>query len=152
MPAGKKVTNKARLDSQQSDIEARRQKVMSLRRSGFAIRDIATQLGISVGLAHKDIQDALNALQQQTLEIGASYRELELERIDRAMVALDAQVKKGDTQAVNTLAKLIDMRAKLLGLYAPTTATLQHEAGDSIVTMWANMMSKSNDDDTNPFA
>lgn len=132
MPAGKKVTNKARIDSQQSDIEARRQKVMSLRRSGFAIRDIATKLGISVGLAHKDIQDALNALQQQTLEIGASYRELELERIDRAMVALDAQVKKGDTQAVNTLAKLIDMRAKLLGLYAPTKQEVTGANGNAL--------------------
>lgn len=148
----RKTANKSKQNTEVADIEARRQKVLNLRRSGFSIRDIASQIGISVGQAHTDIQNALQALQAQTIELGASYRELELERIDRAMVALDAQVKKGDTQAVNTLAKLIDMRAKLLGLYAPTTATLQHEAGDSIITMWANMMSKSNDDDTNPFA
>jgi DNA-binding NarL/FixJ family response regulator len=115
----RKTANKSKVDSHAVEVEARRQQVLNLRRSGFSIRAIATQLNISVGQAHTDIKEALEALQQQTIEIGASYRELELERIDRMLVALDAQVKKGDTQAVNTSAKLIDMRAKLLGLYAP---------------------------------
>jgi DNA-binding NarL/FixJ family response regulator len=115
----RKTANKSKVDSHAVEVEARRQQVLNLRRSGFSIRAIATQLNISVGQAHTDIKEALEALQAQTIEIGASYRELELERIDRMLVALDAQVKKGDTQAVNTSAKLIDMRAKLLGLYAP---------------------------------
>ena len=150
MPIGKKVTNQSKRDTKEADIDARRQQVLSLRRSGFSIRAIATQLNISVGQAHKDIQDSLSALHAQTLELGASYRELELERIDRAIVALDPQVKKGDVASVNALIKLVDTRAKLLGLYAKTDVSLTHEVGESVATLWESMMKVAHDD-SSPF-
>jgi Homeodomain-like domain len=107
---------------------ARRQKALDLRIAGARYRQIGAQLGVSYQTAYRDVQTALGEL--ATLQAGKAerLRELEVERCDKLQLALWPKARSGDEKAVRTLIAVMDRRAKLLGLDAPTK--LEHGGTD----------------------
>jgi hypothetical protein len=107
---------------------ARRQKALDLRIAGVRYRQIGAQLGVSYQTAYRDVQTALGEL--ATLQAGKAerLRELEVERCDRLQMALWPKARSGDEKAVRALIAVMDRRAKLLGLDAPTK--LEHGGAD----------------------
>lgn len=105
---------KATLRSQERQVKA-----LELRRGGATYAQIAKALGMaSVGHVHKLVQDALISTIREPAE---AVRALEVERLDFLTKKLEKRVNAGEDKAINTLLKVMDHRAKILGLYAPIT-------------------------------
>lgn len=101
----------------QVEIAQRRAQALELRAMGLTYEQIAERLNYgSRSAAHRDIQVALEEL------VEAPAKELvaeELSRLERLLQGVWAEARKGDAQKVGTVLKILDMRAKYLGLYAP---------------------------------
>lgn len=98
-------------------IEKERQ-VVELRRAGATFDDIAKATGYATPqgayLAYH------RAMKRTLVEAGTDeMRELELDRLDRMQRAVWGKAMQGDTQAITTALKILDRRARYLGLDAP---------------------------------
>lgn len=106
--------------AKRADTADRRRKAIEMRIAGHHWQDIADTLHYaSKGAAHTDVT---RALEQAVAELAIpleGYRQLELDRLDTMQTALWPKVLSGDTKAIDTTLRLMDRRAKLLGLDAP---------------------------------
>jgi hypothetical protein len=118
--AGSRKSNRGKNDP--ALIEKRR-KALRLRKAGMGYESIASKVGYSnAGAAYKAVQAALKATIQEPAD---DVRTLEIERLDRLMLALWKLALEGESDAIDRVLKIMDRRAKLLGLDAPTKVT-QH--------------------------
>lgn len=101
------------------EILVRQERAMGLRVSGLSYLKVAEVIGVSVGTAFNDCAAARKRIIEQTRESAEEVRSIELDRLDRALHALEAKILEGDTRAIDTMLKLSERRAKLLGLDAP---------------------------------
>lgn len=119
MPSGKKrTTNVAKVD--------RTVTALALRREGMSYEAIAQRLGISQPTAWRDVSDALKALQQEPAE---DLRKIEVQRLDDLLLALWPKAKKGHPASVDRVIRIMERRARLLGLDAPTSITADVTGG-----------------------
>jgi hypothetical protein len=91
----------------------RRGEALELRKAGASFPSIGKALGITQQAAGKLIRVTLSRIVGEPAE---QVRGLELSRLDRAHAALWAQVCRGHLPAVDRLLKIMERRAKLLGL------------------------------------
>lgn len=108
-------------DSASALVEAREREVqaLELRKEGASYRTIGRTLGISTTTAFNAVMRVLNRFAAQSAEHTRELRQLEVERLDVAMLKVMPKVRLGDLPAVDRLIRLVDARARLLGLYAP---------------------------------
>jgi transposase len=95
-------------------------KALELRIAGAAYRQIATQLNVSLHCAYDDVQNELGRLDAVAKKKAERMRELEAQRLDQLTVALAPSLRVGDPRAIATAVRLMERRAKLFGLDAPT--------------------------------
>lgn len=112
--------------------EAMREQALALRISGLSYREIARRVttqngtGIGVATAHLLVTEALEAVIDRNTDQAQVALRLELERLDAMIVKLWPKVKDGgvvpplEVGVANTLIRIGERRAKLLGLDAPT--------------------------------
>jgi hypothetical protein len=107
-------------------------RAFALRVKGLSYRDIAAEMGCSVGWAYKLVSDELAKLQAESAEKAAELRQIELERLDGMLVAMREDIDKGDARKIETALKIMERRAKLLGLDAPTKQEVSGPDGGAI--------------------
>jgi hypothetical protein len=95
-------------------------KALELRIMGASYRQIAAQLQVALKTAYHDVQDELGRLDAVIKEKAERMRELEAQRLDQLTVALAPTLRAGDPRAIATAVRLMERRAKLFGLDAPT--------------------------------
>jgi hypothetical protein len=108
-----------KVGANKADIIERQQRTIELRKSGWSFRAIGARLGVTHVQSIYDFRDAIADLNQSKLESTDDYRTLELERLDMLIKGLAPMAEVGNTNAVNSYIKVVEQRAKLLGLYAP---------------------------------
>lgn len=96
--------------------DIRRQKALQLCIQGKTVREIGPELGISYVQAHRDIKAALDESAQRRKDIADKIIDLELNRLDKMLSALEPQLNVGDTKAIECALKIMQRRAKYLGL------------------------------------
>jgi len=109
-------------------------KALELRRAGATYDEIAQALGYATPqgafLAYN------RAIKRTLIESGADEaRQTELDRCDRIQRAYWAKAMAGDVPAGNIVLKVMDRRARYLGLDAPTKQQIEvtnYEAGTEI--------------------
>lgn len=106
-------------DSRKITAAERRILALDLRKQGESYRAIAAALGVAPQTAFNDVKKALTQLAKKQNLITAQYRQLQLERINMARVAIATQVIAGDLPAVDRWIKLNDQESKLFGLNEP---------------------------------
>lgn len=90
------------------------QKVLELRRAGVPFSEIATRLGYyDKGGAYKVYKAAMNRAYKEPV---GELRALESDRLDRLQVARWGRALRGDAKAVDQVLKIMERRARLLGL------------------------------------
>ena len=124
----------------------RQQAALEYRISGFTYRQIGAHLGVSEKTAYYDVQDSIDAIEDIKADRAERIREMELLRLDRMTAALNAAANTGDIPAIGQQVRIMERRAKLLGLDAATQ--IKQEVGPIdgkpfVFTMKFN----SNDDD-----
>jgi hypothetical protein len=102
------------------EIEAQ---VVDLRKSGMTWEGIANLTGYAnASGAYRAYQRAAERMVRPNLE---EHRDIELERLDRIQAGLWDKAITGDTRAVDSLLRVFDRRARLLGLDAPTNLNVK---------------------------
>lgn len=101
----------------------RRLKAIELRKAGATYQVIGDQLGVTRQAAHKMVKELLEEWGSTTREEAENIRALELERLDRMQMGLWNSAIAGDAKAVETVLKVMDRRARYLGLDIPVAAT-----------------------------
>ena len=97
----------------------RRAKALEARKAGFTYQAIGDSLGITQQAAHKTVMVALAVINEKIAEAAEEVRTIELERIDALFKIAYQQGLKGKRGAVMDCVRLMDRRAKYLGLDAP---------------------------------
>src|SRR5262245_60858052 len=94
-------------------------KALELRIAGATYRQIGAQLGVSECTAYYDVQDELGRLDAIGKEKAERLRDLEIRRLDALTVALAPGIQSGDVRAILAAVRVMERRAKLLGLDGP---------------------------------
>lgn len=109
----------------------RRDTALSLRKGGFSYAQIAAHLGISRSGAYQTVQAALEEIREHYRETAVEVVALELERLDEMTRALESKVGYGDATSIAAALRVMERRAKLLGLDAPTKIAPTDPSGDN---------------------
>lgn len=105
------------------DLIDKETRVLELRRQGMNYTDIAKAVGYQgPGAAWKACQRALIRTQQEPSD---AVRHLELERLDSFLGFLWTKIERGDSRAIDSALRIMDRRAKYLGIDAPTKAQVE---------------------------
>lgn len=97
-------------------IAKKRGEALEYRLAGWSFRAIGEAMGCSAQRAYVLVEEALKATLNDPAE---TVRTLELVRLDEMMIGAFDAAKNGDGAAVDRVLKIMDRRAKLLGLDAP---------------------------------
>lgn len=103
--------------AQQAKTAERRGKAIRLKIEGHTYTEIAQLLGYSNRASA--CSDIRRALEKHVIEEGLAveaWRELELARLDILQKAIWPEAMEGSPRAIETALKILDRRAKLLGL------------------------------------
>ena len=111
---------------------------LALRKAGLTYPEIAKELGFnSQQAAYGAVKRALKKTLQEPSE---AVRTLELERLDAILHPQYEQALGGDSRSAEVALKVLDQRAKMLGLYPPVkiaptdpTGTEEYGAADRIL-------------------
>jgi hypothetical protein len=91
----------------------------SLRVAGASYRQIAAQLSVSLKKAFELCKAELREQDRVAGEDMAHRKKVQLAQLERGKAALAPKIASGDIRAVETLTKLVDLEAKLIGSHAP---------------------------------
>jgi len=106
------------------DAEKTRQ-ALELRKAGLTYEAIASRLGYANRSgAFKSVERGLRSILREPAD---DLRTLELERLDTVQVGLWQKARTGDVQSIDRLLRIMERRAKLLGLDAPDTSSVKLE-------------------------
>lgn len=110
----------------------KQRQALELRKRGMSYADIAGQVGYrSASGAHQAVQ---RALQKTIHEAAADLREIEVERLDALQDAVWDRAMEGDKDAVDRVLRVMERRAKLLGLDSPMATDIT-SGGQTLVIM-----------------
>ena len=91
-------------------------------------REMAKKLGVSLGTIANDVKQIFQAWAAEQFENVREQAALDLATMNDAIRALTVAVRNGDTQAVTALLRILERRARMLGLDAPQR--LEHTGKD----------------------
>ena len=121
--------------------KARRERMaraLELRELGTTYESIATQTGVSTRQAYEDVQDALREITREPAE---SVLAVELRRLDAILYPRTQQARDGDQGAVDRVLRIMDRRAKYLGLdNAP-----RNEGAEQVATLLEQLLTQAPD-------
>jgi hypothetical protein len=109
----------ARHHSNGATVKARRAKALELRVSGASYEAIADALGTTKYTTYLDVQKSIAGLDKIAKEHAERLRDIELARCDALIKAAWPAAQDGDDKSINAIVRIMDRRAKLLGLDAP---------------------------------
>jgi hypothetical protein len=116
------------------ELTEKQRRALELRKAGVTLARIAQELG------YKDASGAYRAictaLDRTLREPADAVRDLELERLDKMLFSLELRLIDGDVQAIDRALKIMDRRAKYLGLDAPQGVALG--GGVTLEVVWSD--------------
>jgi hypothetical protein len=112
------------------EIVQRQEEAARLRLRGKSVREIAQILGISSTQAQRDIMTIVAQSKEVAESCVIVERAMSLGRLDAMLESVMDLAVSGDSQAIASVLKMDERRAKLLGLDAP--AKQEISAGDGL--------------------
>lgn len=120
-----------------AEVRDRQRRAVELRLAGANYDVIARQLEYAgPSSARYAVQ---RGLEMAIIEPSEEVLRHEIARLDRLMSGLWAKAVKGDPSSVDRVLKIMDRRAKYLGLDAPTKMTITSELDESIDNLLAQL-------------
>ena len=112
--------------------QERQLQALELRKAGVTYAAIAQKLGYKTADgAHKAVGSALKKSIQEPAD---ALRTLEVERLDAMLLAIAAQVRGGNLGAIDRALRIMERRAKLLGLDMPTRHEMTGAEGAPLIS------------------
>lgn len=110
----------------------RRVRALQLRIEGKSFAQIGAEMGISLQGAHQHVTRALADLAKLEQGKARHWRRLEGERLDHLLRQLAPGIQGGDPASVNSAVRVLERRAKLLGLDAPVRQVITGAKGQAL--------------------
>ena len=108
----------------------KQRQALELRKAGASYDEIARKIGYrSKSGAYKAVTSALNKMLKEPAE---ELRTLEMARLDRLLVGVWGAAVQGNQGAIDRVLRILERRAKLLGLDAPQRRELSGPGGGPI--------------------
>lgn len=123
------VTGQGRTSGRRAASAEKKVAALRLRAAGASRDDIAAELGVHPVTAWRYIRDAIVELPREPAE---EVRTLELERLDAMQAALWPMALRGEVQAIDRVLKIMERRARYLGLDEQTSAAPPDEQGGGV--------------------
>jgi hypothetical protein len=95
-------------------LRKRQARALGHRLSGYSFEEIASEMKLSLTTAHRWITEALDRVIK---EPATAVLTMELRRLDDMQTGVYEAATNGDPVAVHAMLRIIDARARLLGLY-----------------------------------
>lgn len=116
---------------------SKRLRAVELRKLGFTYQKIADQMGISRTAAHKLVTKALIDIRERTNESTEELRTLELIRLDEYQLRVAQEIQKSGKPlpAIDRALRIMERRAKILGLDAPAQFAVSSTINQLIDTL-----------------
>lgn len=112
------------------NVAEKQRQALELRKAGASYAMIAERLGYeNKGSAYRAVMTALDRTLREPAD---ELRELEVARLDALLLALWPQATRGDLGAIDRVLRLMERRAKLLGLDAPTQVNVTQAARQEV--------------------
>jgi predicted DNA-binding protein (UPF0251 family) len=92
---------------------------MELRLAGMSYRQIGDKMGVSQQSAFRYVKTAIKSIQKDYAEKAHELVTIDLAKLKQIELAMYGKVMKGDLNAIDKLLKVMERRARLLGLDAP---------------------------------
>ena len=108
------ITSARKMRAQEVEVRS-----VELRKQGLSYRAIGQQLKTSDTTVRKALKRVFTRIREETSEKAEELIQLEAERLDDLFNAIWGQAIKGDYAAIDRIIRIMDRRAKLLGLDAP---------------------------------
>lgn len=103
----------------------KRYEALKMRRRGMSYPDIADKLGIALTTAYRYVQTEMKRLDNERRAEAEGVLAMELERLDRLLSAVIDKAEAGSLDHIDTVLRLSERRAKLLGLNAGIKHTVE---------------------------
>ncbi len=115
------------------DVERRREQVAELVLAGYSYRQIGPMVGVSHAMVGKDVAAIREQWQARASEAYEQHVAEAMAALDLAQGRIVEAIADGDLAQADRLVKLLDRRARLLGLDAParSEAEVTVHDGDS---------------------
>jgi len=110
----------------------RTEKILKLRLQGHAFGWIGREVGVSKSRAHKVVKDWMDQAAAEAAALGDKIRHLELARLEQMQAGLWEKATTGNARAVDSMLRLMERRAKLMGLDAPTKIAPTKPNGEAL--------------------
>lgn len=111
----------------------RRTRSVEMALSGSSYQAIADELGYANrGTVYRIVQSALHDREAESID---ELRQLEMDRLDALQAAVWPQACAGNLAAVGLVLKVVDRRARILGLYG-YVRPIDHLTEDQPVVLW----------------
>ena len=110
------MANGKKGDQQRIAAQERRIQALAYRKAGASYRAIADTLAVSLAQAHDDVQAALAELAAEQRAEASDLRALEAARLDSLQAAVWQQALHGNLKAIQTVLRIMERRARLVGL------------------------------------
>lgn len=105
--------------SEEAQIELRRKTIAANLIGGLNYRDLAETLGVSIGTITNDVKIILGRWRREQVDDVGDWVQLEVRRLDKMFNTIWNNVIAGDLASLDRALKIMERRAKLLGLDAP---------------------------------
>jgi hypothetical protein len=115
-----KESNMSQNDARTVSATERRRRAVTLRKQGLSYQAIANELGMAKSSVHSAVAKAMQAFEKEIADEAILLATLELDRLDSLQAALWEKAMAGKLGAVGKVLKIMERRAKLLGLDGPT--------------------------------
>jgi hypothetical protein len=112
------------------DAAQRRIQALNFRLQGLTYREIGEAMGFSEARAHKIVTTELRRLNDKRSELATEQRKLDAARLDTMLKTLWPAVLKGKPEVIDRALSIMQRRAKLYGLDAPTRQELGNLGGE----------------------
>lgn len=109
----------------------RQAEALELRRAGLGFEEIASRLGVGKSQAHRYVVAGLADARAQIRASADELKSEDLSRLDAMLTGLWPRARKGEAIAVDRVLKIMERRARLLGLDAPTKIAETDPAGNA---------------------
>ena len=103
----------------------RRARAVELRLAGYSLKQIGAELGVTFQAVAKMINKELSELRDVAEKDAEILREVEVARLDAMLKAKWPEVEIGNDAAIDRVLRIMERRAKLLGLDAPTRSNVE---------------------------
>ena len=123
--------NSVKRDKSLAATQEKRRQALELRKRGLTYPQIAKAMGVALSNAHCFVQQAIADIPR---EPAGEVLLMELERLDRMLAGMWPKAIAGNEKAVTAAVKIMDRRARYLGIDAPVRAELTGKDGGPIET------------------